>query len=88
MIVYIMSLDAPAPQKDRALTEIYLSRIKTQNYRVMTFIILNVAILWPLMALRRLVAGFWIHLPGQNGRHFAEDIFRRIFVNEKYCILI
>ena len=27
-------------------------------------------------------------LPGQNGRHFADDIFRRIFVNEKVCILI
>ena len=27
-------------------------------------------------------------LPGQNGRHFADDIFRCIFVNEKLCILI
>ena len=26
--------------------------------------------------------------PGQNGRHFADDIFRRIFVNEIFCILI
>ena len=26
--------------------------------------------------------------PGQNGRHFADDIFRWIFVNEKFCILI
>ena len=26
--------------------------------------------------------------PGQNGRDFAEDIFRCIFVNEKFCILI
>ena len=26
--------------------------------------------------------------PGQNGRHFAEDIFRCIFKNEKFCILI
>ena len=25
---------------------------------------------------------------GQNGRHFADDIFRCIFVNEKFCILI
>ena len=24
--------------------------------------------------------------PGQNGRHFADDIFRCIFVNEKFCI--
>ena len=27
-------------------------------------------------------------LPGQNGHHFADDIFRCIFVNEKFCILI
>ena len=32
------------------------------------------------------------HLPldkmvGQNGRHFAHDIFNRIFINEKFCIL-
>ena len=26
--------------------------------------------------------------PGQNGRHFPDDIFRCIFVNEKFCILI
>ena len=26
--------------------------------------------------------------PGQNGRHFADDIFECIFVNEKVCILI
>ena len=26
--------------------------------------------------------------PGQNGRHFADNIFRCIFVNEKFCILI
>ena len=26
--------------------------------------------------------------PGQNGRHFAYDIFRSIFVNKKFCILI
>ena len=26
--------------------------------------------------------------PGQNGRHFADNIFRCIFVNEKICILI
>ena len=26
--------------------------------------------------------------PGQNGRHFVHDIFRCIFVNEKFCILI
>ena len=29
------------------------------------------------------------HLPpGQNGRHFADKIFRCIFANEKFCILI
>ena len=27
-------------------------------------------------------------LPGQNGRHFADKIFRCILVNEKFCILI
>ena len=26
--------------------------------------------------------------PGQNGRHFADDIFGCIFVNENVCILI
>ena len=26
--------------------------------------------------------------PGQNGRHFTNDIFGCIFVNEKFCILI
>ena len=26
--------------------------------------------------------------PEQNGRHFADDIFKCIFVNEKFCILI
>ena len=25
--------------------------------------------------------------PGQDGRHFAHDIFRCIFLNEKFCIL-
>ena len=25
---------------------------------------------------------------GQNGRHFADDILRCLFVNEKFCILI
>ena len=30
----------------------------------------------------------WYFNPGQNGRHFADDIFRCIFVNEKFCILI
>ena len=26
--------------------------------------------------------------PGQNGHHFTDEIFRCIFMNEKYCILI
>ena len=26
--------------------------------------------------------------PGQNGHHFADNIFRCIFVNEKFCMLI
>ena len=26
--------------------------------------------------------------PEQNGRHFADNIFKYIFVNEKYCISI
>ena len=26
--------------------------------------------------------------PGQNGRHFADDIFKCNFVNEKFCISI
>ena len=26
--------------------------------------------------------------PGQKGRHFADDIFKRIFMKEKFCILI
>ena len=26
--------------------------------------------------------------PGQNGHHFTDDIFRCIFLNEKFCILI
>ena len=25
--------------------------------------------------------------PGQNGRHFADDIFRCIFVSERFCVL-
>ena len=26
--------------------------------------------------------------PGQNGRHFANDSFKCIFVNDKFCILV
>ena len=28
------------------------------------------------------------HLPRENGRHFTDDIFRCIFVNENFCTLI
>ena len=27
-------------------------------------------------------------LPGQNGHHLADNIFKWIFMNEKFCILI
>ena len=27
-------------------------------------------------------------MPRQNGRHFADDIFKYFFVNEKFCISI
>ena len=32
----------------------------------------------------------WVNTlrPGQNGRHFANDIFKRIFWNKNYCISI
>ena len=40
--------------------------------------------------------GFWyvdeathyLIFPGQNGRHLADDIFRCIFLKQKFCILI
>ena len=39
--------------------------------------------------LRPAVLGELTHFPpGQNGRHFADDIFRCISVNEKFCIFI
>ena len=28
------------------------------------------------------------HLPGRNGRHFGDDIFKCIFTNGKFCSLI
>ena len=34
------------------------------------------------------LCGFNSSPPGQNGRHFTDDIFSCIFVNEKFCILI
>ena len=35
-----------------------------------------------------LLSAFYSSPPGQNGRHFADDIFRCIFMNEKLHILI
>ena len=32
--------------------------------------------------------GVHLTLPGQNGHHFADNIFKCIFMNEKCCILI
>ena len=29
-----------------------------------------------------------LSVPGQNGRHFTDDIFKCIFMNEKFCIPI
>ena len=31
---------------------------------------------------------FYSSPSGQNGRYFADDIFKCIFINEKFCILI
>ena len=41
--------------------------------------------------LAKLIHGFsytLTHLPQQNGCHFTDNIFRCIFMNEKFCILI
>ena len=38
---------------------------------------------WPLLSF-----GLTYLPPGQNGHHFADDVFRSIFVNEKFCILV
>ena len=38
---------------------------------------------------RNFLTEYLTHLPPeQNARHFADDIFRRIFLNEKFCVLI
>ena len=34
------------------------------------------------------ITSFNSYPPGQNGCHFADDMFRCIFVNEKFCTLI
>ena len=36
---------------------------------------------WPLWIINSIS-------PGQNGRHFANDIFKYIFMNEKSCLFI
>ena len=41
-----------------------------------------------VLQLRQSQQIFSSSLPGQNGRHFADDTFRCIFVNEKFCVLI
>ena len=47
---------------------------------------------WRLTAIGQFVVNMTVFFnsspPGQNGRHFADDIFRRIFANEKSCIFI
>ena len=46
---------------------------------------------WPrLMTPYDLMRPQWINSspPGQNGHHFTDNIFRCIFGNEKFCILI
>ena len=37
---------------------------------------------------KQIVTNLFKSPPGQNGRHFADDIFRHSFVNENVCILI
>ena len=39
-------------------------------------------------AMAKWVSGFNPSPLGQNGRRFADDVFRCIFVNEKFCILL
>ena len=39
-------------------------------------------------AISRYPCHYLTQLPGQNDSHFADDIFRRNFANEKFCSLI
>ena len=50
------------------------------------FSVVNLALVgFPLTS----AVGENLHVPpGQNGRHLADDIFRCIFMNEKFCTLI
>ena len=49
-----------------------------EDHRDPKWWISSLAIWWPLYS----------SPPGQNGRHFADDIFRCIFMKEKFCVLI
>ena len=42
------------------------------------------------ISIRPVSPPIWINSspPGENGRHFADDIFKRNFVNENFCISI
>ena len=55
-------------------------RIKIQNILYLKNIFQNITCILPRLQ--------WVNssFPGQNGRHFADDIFRCIFFNEKICI--
>ena len=65
----------------RVVIYLFLSRESWFNSDGYPLHLLNVGILW----FSRCVL---THLPGQYGRHFADDIFSCIFVNEKFGILI
>ena len=44
-----------------------------------------------MLVLQRVIAFIlliYVSLPGQKGRHLADDVFKCIFVNEKVCISI
>ena len=42
----------------------------------------------PMSLYQPVITGVNSSPPGQNGRHFADGIFKCIFMNEKFCILI
>ena len=45
---------------------------------------------WPLLRLLNLIPTHLVNVchPGQHGCHFADTIFRCIFMNEKFCIAV
>ena len=60
-------------------------------YQIETFYVLKWSLLWMIKEILQLSS--WISYfnsspPGQNGCHFADNIFRCIFINKKFCILI